>query len=295
MNNSLKKSLAIGYFDGVHLGHREIIRMSSGFAEKHGLISAAITFDMSFSRPQGKDKYDILPLDDRIRLLKEIGIQDVIVLPFEDISGMSGKSFAADILKDRCFAAAVFTGRDFRFGSGRDCGTYELSEMCKEFGIQAYTVPDVVVEEKRVSSSAIRKALSDGEIHKALKLLGHEYGFSLPVFHDKHLAEKLGFPTINQSFPDNILVPRMGVYASEINLDGRLFRGITNLGVRPTVGGESVVLETHILDFDGDLYGKKVKVCLKSFVREEKKFGSLLDLSKAIKNDIEFVKRMQIL
>ncbi len=286
------RNIAVGYFDGVHIGHQRVLHEAIRYSEENGGIPTAVTFDMSESRSSEKDPSDILPLCERVRLLKEYGICDVVILPFDDIKNMSGKDFVSIIIKKDCKGINVFTGEDFRFGVNRGCGVEEMSAFCKECGLESHTVSDVVVDGKRVSSSLLRHALSCGEMSMVNRLIGREYGFSLPVYHDKHLARQLGFPTINQHFPDNIVIPREGVYCSQINLDGNIFRGVSNLGTRPTVGGDCVTLETHILNFSGDLYDKEVKVDLLFFIRDEHIFENIEELSNAIKSDIEFVRNM---
>lgn len=295
MNNcsATKKYIAVGYFDGVHLGHQKVLREAVRCSENHG-SPAVVTFDMSDSRSSQKDSSDILPVNERIDLLKKYGIKEVIVLPFGDVRAMNGEEFVETVLRKECNGAAVYTGEDFRFGANRSCGAGEMALFCKKYQMASHIVSEVVIEEERVSSSEIRKALSLGNIVKVNRFLGRKYGFTLPVFHDKHLASQLGFPTINQRFPENIVVPRKGVYCSEIELDGINYRGVTNLGIRPTVGGDKVTIETHILNFSGDLYGKEIKVNLIDFIRDEKSFDSIEKLKEAIKADINTVSSLNI-
>ncbi len=279
---------ALGYFDCVHAGHLAVIGRAGEEARRRGVLCAVMTIDMSGARALGKGGADILPADERLRRIGEAGA-DVCFMPdFLRIKGLSGEAFVRDIIDGVFGARAVVCGDDFRFGAGRQCGTDELCKLCGARGIDVVVVPGEAVGGERISSSRIKRALEEGDMRAVGRMLGRGYGFSLEVYEEKHLARRLGFPTMNQRFPDGIVYPRFGVYYSAAYVSGQALPAVSNLGVRPTVGDENrVTLETHILDFEGELYGRSVRVELREFLRPEKKFAGADELRAAVERNIE--------
>ena len=196
------------------------------------------------------------------------------------------------MLFETCAARRLCCGEDFRFGRGARGDTALLQTLCDRRGVELTVVPPVKEGGEKVSSTRIRAAVEAGDISLANRLLGRPFGFSLEVIHGNHIGTGLGTPTINQAIPEGFVLPRFGVYASWCRVGGEYFYGVTNVGVKPTVGSDRVLAETWMPEFQGDLYGKRVRVFLLEFLRPEKKFGSLEELKAAIQTNGEQAKEV---
>lgn len=293
MTENSKRAVALGLFDGVHLGHREVI----GYPVKHeksGFIPSVFTFGSnSLSEKQGRKIEYIYTDSQKKRLIEALGIHEVFSSDFEEIKMLTGEEFAMNILVKKLHAAYVVCGKDFRFGSKASCGIKELAEFGRKYGFEAEIAEDVQSGGENVSSNRIREMLKAGEIQSANRLLGENYRIDGEVVHGRQLGRTLNFPTVNQLYGENQLIPRKGVYFSETEADGIHYASVTNIGVKPTVGAEANPLaETHILDYSGNLYGKSITVRLKEFVRDERKFSSAEELRRQIEKDTEYCRSM---
>ena len=285
---SKKTSVALGLFDGVHLGHRAVL--SSACKQKqNGLVPSAYTFIPETACYKNSDVSGyIYGADTKLRLLGECGIEHTEFSPFDKVRGLSGEEFAEKVLRDGMNAGYVCCGSDFRFGNAASCGVEELKKYGKKYGFAVQVVEDVTLGGDIISSSSIRRLLRDGDIERANILLGNAYTISGIVADGNHIGRTIDFPTINQAFGAGQLVPAYGVYSGSTCIDGNIYRTVTNIGVKPTIEGERAPLaETHILGFSGDLYGKDMQVMLSGFIRPERKFGSLDELKAQIKADIQ--------
>lgn len=275
-----KTVVSLGLFDGVHCGHRLI----TNAAEAYDYASAVFTFRTESVRTKhGKPLEYIYTNEQKLRLLNA---EYVLSPDFDDIAGMSGEEFAERILCGVMNAGAAVCGENFRFGKGASCGAEELERFGRELGFEVKIVP---LGENGFSSEKFRALLREGRVDRLCEL---NCGYRLygEVVCGNRIGRDLGFPTVNQLFARGQLVPRFGVYAASAEIDGRLYPSVTNIGVKPTVAGERAPLaETHILGFSGDLYGRKIEVCLQKFIREERRFGSLAELKEQIFADIEAV------
>lgn len=222
---------------------------------------------------------------ERGELLSRLGF-DADYLDFNEIKGLSEKEFVDIILKEQLNAKAVVCGFNYRFGRGASGTSETLARLCKESGLICRIVGEVSCNGKPVSSTAIRSAIENGEIEGANCMLGRKFGFTATVINGDKRGRTWGFPTVNQLLPDGLTVPKFGVYASCVTLDGRQYHGVTNIGKRPTVGTDIILSETHILDFNEDIYGKEVDVRLERFIRSEQKFNSFDELAAQIKTDV---------
>lgn len=267
---------ALGYFDGVHLGHRAVIGAAIAEAQRRSVGSAVLGFDMSARRAAGKGSLDLVTQSDREALIASLGVEDYMLINFSDVADMGCEEFVRKVLGEGCLSAlAVCCGADFRFGKGREGDVDRLRELCYEFDIDVLVIDEAELDGAPISTTRIKAAIERGDVASAEEMLGHPYGFELTVERGKKLASRLGFPTINQSFPEGVLPPRFGVYASVATVGSREYDAITNVGVRPTVREDgAVTLETHLFDFKGDVYDRPVRVDLKRFVRDERKFAS---------------------
>ena len=270
---------ALGSFDGLHLGHRQVI---GNTISAPGLRPAVITFQQNPSVSLQKKPVPLLTTNEqKLALLEEMGVEVVYLLPFDRIRDMEPEDFV-EALYRVCRIRALSCGFNFRFGkNGRgDAGL--LKELCREKGIELSVTPPVSVAGETVSSTRIRACLEQGDVQQAGQLLGRPFGYDFEVTHGRQLGRTWGTPTINQPFPQGYVLPRFGVYASLVEVEGQKYYGDTNIGVKPTVGSDCALSETWIPEFSGDLYGKKVPVELLDFIRPERKFDSLDQLKNEI-------------
>ncbi|MBE6862703.1 MAG: riboflavin biosynthesis protein RibF [Ruminococcus sp.] len=288
MTENRKRAIALGLFDGVHIGHRRVIQSAVSAAEK-GFIPSVFTFGGgTLGEKRGAPVEYIYSDRYKEKLLESLGICEIFSEDFGNLRDMSGDEFAEKILADRLSAGYVVCGRDFRFGKGASCGVNELAELGRRYSFEVCISEDVSFEGEKISSKSIRELLKDGKPERSSELLGGDYTVFGEVVYGKQIGRTLDFPTINQHFGEGQLVPRFGVYATQTVIDGKAYYSVTNIGVKPTIeGGRAPLAETHILDYSGNLYGKTLAVAVKKFLRQEMKFNSLAELKSAISADIE--------
>ena len=279
-----KKIIALGFFDGVHLGHQALLAACRQLADQMDCIAAALTFT---AHPDGlvSGKTPALlntPQDREYLLREQYHMDQVIFLPFNRaMMRMPWKTFFRMLLIHHD-AAGLVCGADFRFGSRGEGNAQLLAQACAEEGIPCLVVPQQKLDGVPVSSTHIRALLEAGALDRANAFLGHPHRFTGTVVPGKGLGRTLGIPTANLILPRDILCPRHGVYACKAIVEGKVFLAVTNVGTRPTVSGGYVTVEPWILDFDGDLYGKTVTLEFHSFLRPEQKFDSLEALREEI-------------
>ena len=281
-------SVALGLFDGIHLGHRKVLELALKNAER-GYTPAVFTFapDTVLKKPTGCDGY-IYTAAEKMRILENMGFGCVYSPPFAEVCGISGDEFARDILAGTMNAAYVCCGNNFRFGRNASCGVDELRELGRKYGFEVNVAEDEFLDGEIVSSGRIRLLLLNGDISQANLLLGDSYAVSAEVVTGAALGRTIGFPTANQLFEDNQLVPKFGVYRAETEIDGVTYRAMTNIGIKPTVNyGGKPLAETYISGFSGDIYGRTIQVRLLEFIRPEKKFGSVEELKAQIAEDLQ--------
>ncbi len=280
-------AIALGFFDGVHLAHRKVINAVVE-QQQNGLTPCVLSFTTRCSRPVSKQgERDILTESIKCRRLEELGVRCLLLPDFEDIRGCTPDRFVRRVLLGRCRGKFLSCGYDFRFGRGACGDTNTLSRYAAEINAKVEIVPPVVDDGQRVCSTRIRTLLRAGDIEEANRLLVEPYAFDHPVVQGYHNGRVWGFPTINQEFPEAMLVPRYGVYVSRAYWDGQWYGGVTNVGVKPTVSGENRPLaETHLFGLDADMYGKSVEVQLLQFLRPEQKFPSVEDLRTQVEHDM---------
>ena len=285
-----ERVIALGFFDGVHLGHGALLRRAAEEAKKRGCESAVFTFD----RPP-KEVITGIPCplinspEDRAELVRRLyGIDEMIMVPFDDeMRTTPWDRFVTDILVGRYGAVHLVAGHDHHFGHRNQGSPELLKEKCAELGLGCDIIPAVTLDGVTVSSTHIRKLLEEGDVETARAFLGHPHVLTQTVGHGRQLGRTIGIPTANLVPPPHVLLPKRGVYAAKITLpDGRAFGGVTNVGVRPTVNnGQDVTVEPWILDFDGDLYGQAIRVEFFRRLRDERKFESLDALRSQIETD----------
>ena len=285
--DKMETVLALGFFDGIHVGHAALLRRAKERAAQLGARPAVLTFDR---HPDTFVKKEEVPLissaADRIYIAKKFfGIDDVFFIHFnEHTMKMEWQSFIDGII-EKYNAVHFVVGHDFCFGYRGLGKALMLKDYCEARGLGCDIIPAVMRDGEAVSSTRIRRLLLDGEIEKANELLGHPYLMSDSVRTGFRLGRTMEAPTINMVFQENVLIPRHGVYAARVLVDGGCYHAVTNVGVRPTFDGDNVTVETNILGFDGDLYGHRAVVEFFSFLRPEKKFESPELLMEQIKSD----------
>ena len=297
LNIQKKTAIAVGYFDGMHLGHKALISEMVRFAGEKDMIPLLLTFDMSDLRAEGKGKKDLFSREQTINSAEELGVEVYAEIPFGEIKEMSPADFCIKVLTNGkgLNAGAVFCGKDFRFGKDRSGTVEDLKDFGEKMGYTAVVVDDVYINGEIVSTSRIKEAVEEGDIKTANSMLGRPYSVCGEVIHGNHLAQGLGFPTANQRFPSNVIVPRKGVYLTITEIEGIKHRSITNVGTRPTVTNDLLsTAETHILDFSGDLYGRNIAVEFYEFIRPEQKFRSVEELKNMVLDNIAYAREAAI-
>lgn len=284
---------SIGFFDGVHLGHRHLIEGMVSVAKAEGVSSEVITFDR---HPRQVLQQEFRPrllttAGEKLALLSRTGVDRCTVLHFDRcMASLSAREFMQSVLKDRLNVRTLIIGYDNRFGHNRAEGFEDYAGYGVELGIRVVRADALIYKGISVSSSAIRTLLAEGRADMARSCLGYPYFISGGVVSGFREGRKMGFPTANIKIDDgDKLIPAHGVYAVKVSLEvgGKTFNGMMNIGTRPTFGGESVTLEVNIFDFSGNLYGHNVTVMFYSRLRDERKFRSVSQLEEQLKADRE--------
>lgn len=285
--------LTVGSFDGVHLGHRAILNTVLTRARERGGTAALMSLQphpKAFF--QGVDDFALLsdPLQ-KEALLRAAGLDAYYILPFNDaVARMEPGEFLARILVGQCKAVHLIVGEDFAFGAGARGNVAFIEREGAQYGLTVEVVPPVYAGGERVSSTRIRCLVAAGQMEEARALLGRPYAVAGTVTRGRGMGKELGFPTANLS-TDSVLLPAHGIYAARVNIDGESVLGAVNIGYAPTLPHERPVVEAHLLDFEGELPGRRIEVELHHRLRGEKKFNGLTELKAAIQNDIVQIRR----
>lgn len=285
--------VTIGNFDGVHKGHQVLIEKTATYAKARGIKSAVFTFlnhPINYFVPE-KVK-NIFDEKEKERLIEGFGIDYLIDIPFDKaMTQISAEQFIVKILKDKIHAKKIVVGHDFTFARNKEGTVDVLREIGHEYGIEVEIVQPIKINGIRVSSTFIRELISKGRVDEIPQYLGTPYVIEGEIIHGKANGRKMGYPTANISLKDQIINPKNGIYASRVIIDGKKYFGATNVGMNPTVNGKYLSIETNILDFDEDIYGKRVRIEFLEKIRDEKKFESLDELRKQLDLDTGFVRQ----
>lgn len=289
-----KTVCALGLFDGVHKGHQLIIGSAVQKAKQISGKSAVFCFKTNTVTSKGHDgRLEMIMSDEqKHEKMSKAGAEFIYSPDFEMFKGMDPETFVRDILVGRLNCSWAVCGVDFTFGKGAAGKAEDLVSIGEKYGMKTLIVDPLKYNGEIISSTEIRKCIREGNVKKANLMLGSPFEFVLPVEHGFKRGREWGFPTINQSIPRGRVMPKFGVYCSRVTADGREYAGVTNIGLKPTVDEDidSPLAETFILDFDGDLYGKTVRVKLLDFVRPEKRFDSFESLKEEIGKNVLQVK-----
>lgn len=286
-----KRIYALGFFDGVHLGHQALLTACCALAKEHSCGTAAITFD---AHPQTLFS-DCIPtllstVGDRSALLRSYGIDHIHSFPVsKEVMSTPWEAFLEQLMAQG--AVGFVCGDDFRFGHRGEGNADRLHSFCEANGLPCIIVPEQTRGGKRISSTYIRTLIEQGDMKSATGFLGHPHILSGMVIHGKKLGRTLGIPTANLVIPAGIVVPKFGVYACRAIVDGSVYPAVANVGIRPTVSGSGITVEPWILDFEGDLYEKEITLEFYRFLRAETKFPDLTALQRQIHADADETRR----
>ena len=280
-------AVGLGYFDGIHLGHQAVLGKALEKARQKGLVPVIMLFDIHPRKLISGKVPPMLTSEGRKReLLEEMGFT-VVDFNFREAMDYSPDEFIEKILVEGLNAKVVTCGYDYHYGRGGKGNATTLHDELANRNIEAFSMAPVLLGDDVVSSTKIRQLIIDGEIEKANTMLGKPFTYAFTVKKGDGLGRTLGFPTINQFFPQDFIVPKYGVYLSRVKIGSRYYSAVTNVGIRPTVNKDSMRSETCILDFSGDLYGQKIEVSLLKYIRQEIRFSGLDELKEQISRDIE--------
>ena len=297
-----RRVIALGFFDGVHMGHGALLRRVKEEADRLGAVPAAFTFDRSPAAAiTGRAVPLLSTLEDRTALMNGLyGIQELVVAPFRTMQHMDWEDFIQSYLVGELGVVHVVAGHDFHFGYMGEGNPERLKAKCQALGVGCDIIPKVELDGVTVSSTYIRTLIAQGEMERAVEFLGHPYRLTRQVTHGKRLGSRLGFPTVNLRIPEGVIIPAFGVYATHVWVlpdypdhqpcipgEGPCM-AVTNVGVRPTVeDGDQVTVESFLLDFNGDLYGRTVRVEFYKYLRPERKFPSVETLAEEIQHNAD--------
>ncbi len=289
--------VTIGTFDGLHLGHQKILNQMKKYAVMNRLKSVVISFK-NHPRKVINPDFDLKLLttvDERLPMFEKFFLNYLILLEFtKEIAEMSAAEFI-DLLMKHLDIKMFLVGYDNHFGKNRQADADFLTKMSFKYNFDVVEINPLLVNNEEVSSTKIRKALLDGDIKKANMFLGYKYFITGEVTEGKKIGAKMGFPTANLKVPKEKLIPKNGVYATFVTIDNAMYWSMTNIGFKPTLNSENQqVIETHIFDFNQNIYGKKIKIHFVRRIRDEIKFASVEELARQLHKDKETVKEILI-
>lgn len=285
-------SCAFGYFDGFHLGHMKVLDKT----KQDGLKRAVVTFNnrpMNYVMHENKTEM-LMSLEDKLKFFEKCGIDYLFIFDFDDeIMNTSKEDFVKNFMCRFNVKHAV-VGFNYTFGKNKEGNAQNLSELCKPYGIAVEVVDEALYGTEAISSTLIREALKEGNVTAASQMLGRNYSLSGVVDYGKQLGRRIGFPTANLHTQGNIMLPKWGVYATKCTLLGKQYYGVTNVGNNPTVeDGTKVSVETHIIDFEDEIYGEELKVEFLFKIRDEQKFNGIDGLIEQINRDAKTVRDLK--
>ncbi|HXK32525.1 MAG TPA: riboflavin biosynthesis protein RibF [Dehalococcoidia bacterium] len=288
-----RSAITIGVFDGVHRGHRFLVDELLGRAHARGLAAGVVTLHPSpvqVLRPDVRIAY-LTSLEERIELLRATGLDFVAPLTFtSEVAELSAFDFI-QLLHETLNTHYLLMGPDNAFGRGREGTPGRVAQIAEELGFEMEVLASrLEADEGRVSATAIRRALADGQMELVARLLGRPYSLRGPVVRGAERGRTIGFPTANIAVTPDRALPAYGVYVTRAHVGGAVYPGATNIGIKPTFENERVAVETHLLDFEGDLYGRELRIEILHRLRGEEKFGSIDELKTAIAADVESVR-----
>ena len=291
IDNISKSVVTIGNFDGVHKGHQVLIKKTVKFANENNLKSIVFTFENHpINYFKNKKIKNIITNSEKISKIKKLGVDILIMIPFDSyMTKISPLEFIKEILIDKLDAKKIIVGHDFTFARRKEGNTKILKEMSFKYRFDLEIVNSIDINDIRVSSTHIRQLVDNGDVDKVNNYLGYNFLIKGKIIKGKQLGRTIGFPTANIKINDNLLIPKKGVYVTSVYIDDNIYYGATNIGYNPTVKGESLSIETNILEFSEDIYGKIIKLEFLERIRDEKKFNSIDELKLQLKKDTDYI------
>ncbi len=289
--------VTVGTFDGLHLGHQKIIRRMTKLAKENNGETILVTFDPHPRLVVNSNSHEIKfinTLQRKFDLLSKLGIDHLIIVPFtKEFAKTSSEDFIINYLVKNIGTKKLIVGYDHHFGRHRE-GTYQkLHQLGENYGFDVEEISAQYIDDKAVSSTKIRKALMDGNVKLANKMLGYDYSITGIVVEGNKIGRSIGFPTANIEIEDKYkLIAAGGVYACKVDVDGKIYHGMGNIGTRPTIGINGLVTEVHIFDFDKEIYGEEITIFFLERIRDEEKFNGLEELKKQLIKDRETVSEL---
>lgn len=285
--------VTLGKFDGLHRGHQRLFQRLNSLKQKNGCKTVAFTFSTELLFWKfGENFKSILDREERRNLFAQLGVDMIVESPFsEEIRNMEAEDFIKNILVGQLHAACIVVGRDYRFGHNRRGDYQMLKQFSSMYGFEMQMIDEVFEKGIRISSSAIRSAIAKGDIEEANRMLGYTFSVEGTILTGQQLGRTIDMPTINLIPAANKLLPPFGVYASLVEIGGNCYKGVTNIGRKPTVGEFAIGVETHLLHTSGNFYGEFAKVSLLHFQRPEQKFPSVEILKEQMHKDAENAER----
>ena len=291
-----KVCVSIGVFDGVHLGHQQVIRQTLADAGQHEALAVVITFDRHPNTVVAPDRVPplIYSLPQKLRAIGSLGVDGTWVIPFEvEFSRQTGEEFIRAMVREVGHLHSVCVGSEFTFGWKRSGNVGLLTRLGRELGFVVHGLSAVSLDGRSVSSTRVREAIRNGQLDAAGQMLGRGYSFAGPVIRGRQIGRQLGFPTANLDVR-SLVLPPSGVYAAHAHTQGRVLRAVVNIGLRPTLADAvpSVQVEAHLLDFSGDLYGQEAEIGLVARLRAEEKFPTREALQSQIARDVQSARNL---
>lgn len=289
---NIKKSVVtIGNFDGLHKGHQVLIKKAVESAKQRNIESIVFTFENHPANYFAKTPIkNVITNEEKIKRLKDFGVDYVISIPFDEyMTKISALEFVKGILLDKLGAKKIIVGHDFTFAKNKEGDTKLLKKLSDEYGFEVEVIMPIKVNDIRVSSTYIRNLVAQGSVCSVKEYLGYNCEIKGNVIKCKQLGRTIGFPTANIEVDKDTLIPKNGIYATKVHIGEKVYYGATNIGYNPTVNGEKLSIETNILEFNDDIYGKDIKIEFLERIRDEKKFSSLDDLKGQLKKDTNYV------
>ncbi|MBQ8784108.1 MAG: bifunctional riboflavin kinase/FAD synthetase [Clostridia bacterium] len=280
-------AVALGNFDGLHKGHLSVLEKALEF-RKDGYVPTVVLFDVHPKEVLSGSFKRLLTTCETERMLTSMGFE-IYKASFNEVKNLTPEDFFEKILVKELNAKALCCGFNYSFGKGGKGDSKLLLSLAKSGSIACCVLPEKEVDSATVSSTAIKNYIANGEPEKAAQMLGRNFAFSGEVIHGDRRGRELGFPTANQRIDESLIVPKYGVYETLVTVDGKKYRGVTNIGIRPTYLSDVVLSETNILGFSGDIYSKNITVELVKYLREERKFSSAETLISQLNDDVRQV------
>ena len=296
IKNIDKSVVTIGKFDGIHKGHTVLIEKAVDLAKKENLKSIVFTFKNNpisyFSNILTRE---IITEDEKMDKLKSLGVDVVIDIPFnKEMANISAENFVKEILVDKLGVKKLIIGHDFAFAKNREGTPAVLEILGKKYGFTVDIIGAVTINNIRVSSTYVKDLIYAGRVEEIKSYLGRNYFIEGQVIHAKQLGRTIGFPTANIKLEENLIIPKRGIYATKVHIGNDIYFGATNIGYNPTVNGEKMSIETNILKFNEDIYGKTIKLEFLERIRDEKKFKDLNELKIQLKMDTNYIYKKYI-